>query len=113
MKFDCSGKVDETKIKGVKSIESILQEPFDKHVGTFEIPYLLKGLLDVDQINAIITWYIKWKLTEPVKTQTTCTIINVFGYHDGGKVIIAINMYKYLRNKGYDPEVVEQFLNKQ
>ena len=116
MEFDCtdkSAKVDVTKIKGVKTIESLLQEPFDKHIGTFEIPYSLKGLLDADQINAIVTWYLRWKFTEPVATQTTCTIINVFGYIDGTRSIIAINVYKYLRNQGYDPEVMERFLNKQ
>lgn len=116
MKFDCgnkSSKIDETKIKGVKTIESLLQEPFDKHIGTFEIPYSLKGILDADHINAIVTWYLKWKFTEPVKTQTTCTIINVFGYRGGTIAIIAINVYKYLRNQGYDHKVVERFLNKQ
>jgi hypothetical protein len=113
-KFNCadkSGKFDDTTIKGKMTIDSLLLQPFEKHVGSFEIPQLLKGLLEVDQINAIVSWYIKWKLTTPVEQQTTCTIIDEFGYIDGSKAIIAINLYKYLRKKAYEPNIVEKFLN--
>jgi len=107
-----TGGFDHTTIKGVRTIESLLEEPFDKHVGSFELPAIIKGLMDVDQINAIITWYVRWKLTSTVDKQTTCTVIDEFGYVGGTKAIIAINIYKYLRNKGYDPDFVEKFLNK-
>ncbi len=114
--IDCgkvSGGYDETLVVGSLSINDILHQPFDKHIGSFEIPNALTDLLNVDEINAVITWYYKWKLTEPVITQNTCTIKKLFGFYDGVRVIIAINLYKYLRNKGYDPDVMEQFLNKQ
>lgn len=115
-RFDCgknkSGKFDDTTIKGRRTIDSLLQQPFEKHIGSFEIPQLLKGLFDVDQINAIVSWYIRWKLTAPLDQQTTCTIIDEFGYIDGSKAIIAINLYKYLRKRGYDPNIIEKFLNK-
>jgi hypothetical protein len=94
------------------SIEQLLQKPFNKHIGSFEIPTDLKSILDVDEINAIISWYMSWKLTEPIETQNTCTIKTMFGVFDSVKVIIAINLYKYLRNKGYDPEIIDQFITK-
>lgn len=112
--FDCGkiiGSFDETTIKGERTLESLLQEPFEKHIGSFEIPHTLKGLMETDEFNAVISWYLKWKLTEPLDTQNTCTIKKVFGYNDGNRAIIAINLYKYLRNKGYDPEVMERFIN--
>lgn len=114
--IDCNkmfATFDETTIKGERSLESLLQEPFEKHIGSFEIPTSLKGLMDIDTFNAVISWYLKWKITEPMDTQNTCTIKKIFGHHDGSKAIIAINLYKYLRNKGYDPEVIEKFLNQQ
>lgn len=113
---DCghvTGSFAEDELVGEMKIEDLLQKPFDKHIGSFEIPSALKELFDVDQVNAVITWYLKWKLTEPIELQNTCTIKRVFGYYDGSRAIIAINLYKYLRNKGYDPEVIEKFLNKQ
>lgn len=114
--IDCNkmfATFDETTIKGERTLESLLQEPFEKHIGSFEIPTSLKGLMDIDTFNAVISWYLKWKITEPMDTQNTCTIKKVFGHYDGSKAIIAINLYKYLRNKGYDPEVIEKFLNQQ
>lgn len=107
-----SGNFDETKFKGSMSIEGLLQKPFEKHIGKFEMPSSLKDLFDVEHINAIITWYLRWKLVEHIDRQNTCTIFEKFGYHDGMKVIIAINLYKYLRNKGYDPEVIEKIITK-
>lgn len=101
---------DEKQYKGVISIDYLLQKPFDKHVGEFEIPFDLKGLFDISEINAIITWYLHWKIISNPKIQTTCTIYDIFGYDDGTKVIIAINLYKYLRNKDYDPDIVEEFI---
>lgn len=100
---------DEKQHNGTLSIEGLLQNGFEKHVGSFELPETIKALMTTDDINAIISWYLKWKLTEPISTQTTCTIINVFGYKDGIKAIVAINFFKYLRNKEYDPSIVEAF----
>lgn len=97
-------------ISNTLTIDQLLHLPFKQHVGSFEIPYLIKGLLSSDEINAIISWYIEWKLTSPPNTQNTCTINDLFGYDEGAKVIIAINLYKYLRNKGFDPDVVEEFI---
>jgi hypothetical protein len=113
---DCgeiSASFDETEIEGKMTILDLLQQPYDKHIGQFEIPTSLRDLFCADEVNAVITWYLNWKLTEPIETCNTCTIKKVFGFYDGTKVIIAINLYKYLRNKGYDPEVMEQFVNKQ
>lgn len=101
---------DEKKVKGVLKISSLLDKPFDKHLSNFELPYLIKGLLNIDEINAIITWYLRWKIISLPYKQNTCTINDIFGYDDGIKVIIAINLYKYLRNKGYDPDIVEEFI---
>jgi hypothetical protein len=87
---DCeklSGNFDETQHKGFRTLEDLLQLPFEKHVGGFEIPSMIKQILDIDQINASIDWYLKWKLTEPFETQNTCTIKNIFGYEDGLKII--------------------------
>ncbi len=114
--IDCgkiNGVFDERELKGHLKINDILQKPFEKFIGNFEIPSSLKDILDADRVNAVIAWYYEWKLVEHPDRQNTCTIKEIFGYYEGINVIIAINLYKYLRNKGYDPEVVEKFLNKQ
>lgn len=114
--IDCGkvdGLFDERELKGHIKIDDLLKKPFDKHIGNFEVPQSLRDILDGDRVNAIITWYYGWKLTEHPERQNTCTIKEIFGYYEGITVIIAINLYKYLRNKGYDPEVVEKFLNRQ
>ena len=108
-KLNSTKSFDEKTHKGTLNIEKLLQNGFEKHVGYFELPETIKVLVTIDDINAIISWYLKWKLTEPISTQTTCTIINVFGYKDGIKAIVAINFFKYLRNKEYDPSIVEAF----
>jgi hypothetical protein len=95
---------------GTLKISDLLQKPFEKHIGSFEIPFDIKQFLDADEINASITWYLNWKLSEPMETQNTCTIKKLFGFLDGTRVIIAINLYKYLRNKGYDPEIIDRFI---
>lgn len=105
--------IDETGIKGYLKIEDLLQKnDFEKLIGSFELPDSLKSIMTVDEVNAVVSWYLKWKLTEPLATQNTCTIKDTFGLEDGLKAIIAINFYKYLRNKGYDPQIVELFLTK-
>ena len=104
-----SDKFDETQHKGALSIEDLLQQGFEKHVGAFELPETIKSMMHVDDMNAIITWYLNWKLVSSIDQQTTCTIINIFGYKDGIKAIVAINFFKYLRNKSYDPTIVEAF----
>jgi len=106
---DLKGQFDETELKGEITVNELLQHSFDKHIGSFEIPSSLKTLFDIDEVNAIITWYLNWKLTYPINMQNTCVIKHLFGYYEGIKVIIAINLYKYLRNKDYDPDVVEKF----
>ncbi len=112
--FGSHKAVDEKDIIGKMSIEDLLQKnEFEKHVGSFELPSSITDVMDTDQVNACIDWYLKWKLSSPISQQNTCTIKDIFGYKDGVKVIIAINFYKYLRNKGYDPNVVEIFLKKQ
>ncbi len=113
MIIDCdklNGRFEETSIIGERTLTSLLEIPFEKHIGSFEIPQEIKGLLTIDEFNACIDWYLKWKLREPLETQNTCTIKKVFGSSDGDKVIVAINVYKYLRNKGYDPTVIEKFI---
>jgi len=43
--IDCNkmfATFDETTIKGERTLESLLQEPFEKHIGSFEIPHLSK-----------------------------------------------------------------------
>lgn len=105
-----TGTFSEDKIKGDITINDLLDNYFVHYVGGYEIPKSLSELLTVDDINAIITWYHRWRLNEPVATQTTCTIKSVFGYYDGMRVIIAINLFKYLRNKTYDPDVIEKIL---
>jgi len=110
---NCSGNsssISDKDIVGVLSIEDLLQKGFEKHVGSFEIPASVRDIVEVDEINAIITWYNHWKLTTPADLQNTCTIKDIFGYADAIKVVVAINFYKYLRNKGYDPDIVEKFL---
>jgi hypothetical protein len=106
--------IDEKDIKGILSIEDLLQKnDFEKHIGSFEIPSNVAAIMSIDEMNAVISWYLPWKLKTPFDKQNTCTIKDTFGWKDGLKAIIAINFYKYLRNKGYDPEVVEIFLSKQ
>ena len=107
--LNSSGKFDEDSHEGELSIEDLLQNKFDKHLGSFELPESIKDIMPVDEVNAIITWYLHWQLTSPISEQTTCTIINVFGKIEGTKAIIAINFFKYLRNKSYDPQIVEMF----
>ena len=102
---------NETELVGEISIEDLLQSSFEKHIGSFEIPSSLKTLFSIDEVNAIITWYLHWKLTSPPNTQNTCYIKELFGYNDGMKVIIAINLYKYLRTKEYDPYIIEKFIS--
>lgn len=112
---DCGhgAAIDEKLVKGKQSIEDLLQRnDFEKHIGSFELPDNVKSIMSTDEVNAVISWYLKWKLTEPLAKQNTCTIKDTFGWEDGLKAIIAINFYKYLRNKGYDPQVVELFLAK-
>ncbi len=106
--------ISQRDIVGTLSIEDLLQKnDFEKHVGSFELPHTITSIIDVDMFNAVVSWYLKWKISEPLANQTTCTIIRVFGYKDAIKAIVAINFYKYLRNKGYDPDIVEQFLKLQ
>lgn len=107
-----SSTFDETQENGFISINDLLQKPFEKFIGSFEIPEVLKEIVSADEVNASIDWYLSWKLREPIETQNTCTIKRIFGYTDGIRVIISINLYKYLRNKDYDPEVVEKFISK-
>jgi len=107
--LNSSGKFDEDTHEGELRIEDLLQKKFDKHLGSFELPDSIKDIMTVDDINAVITWYLHWQLTSPVAEQTTCTIINVFGKIEGTKAIVAINFFKYLRNKSYDPTIVEMF----
>ena len=110
---DCiklTGSFDDTNIVGEITIVSLLDNPFEKHIGSFEIPLELKNLMSIDEFNACIDWYLKWKIREPLETQNTCTIKKVFGTIDGDRMIIAINLYKYLRNKGYDISVIEKFI---
>ena len=114
--FDCgkaSVKFDESQVRGDLSISALLQQPFEKHIANFEIPLSLRDLFDADHVNAIITWYLSWKLTEAIERQNTCTIVYRFGQKEGLKVIIAINLYKYLRHKAYDPDIIEKFVSKQ
>ena len=114
--LDCgkvSTRFDESQVRGDLSIDGLLQQSFEKHIAGFEIPLSLRDLLDADRVNAIITWYLGWKLTEHPDKQNTCTIIYRFGQKDGLKVIIAINLYKYLRHKAYDPDIIEKFIAKQ
>lgn len=111
--IDCdklNGRFEETSIVGEITISSLLEQPFEKHIGSFEIPQELKELMSLDEFNACIDWYLKWKLREPIETQNTCTVKKVFGAYDGDRTIIAINLYKYLRNKGYDPTVIQKFI---
>lgn len=107
--LNSSGKFDEDLHEGSLSIEDLLQKKFDIYLGAFELPDSIKDIMPIDEVNAIITWYLHWQLTSPVAEQTTCTIINTFGKLDGTKAIISINFFKYLRNKSYDPEIVEMF----
>ena len=108
-----STSIDEKDIVPTITIEDLLQKnDFEKHLGSFELPSSVSSIMTIDEVNAVVSWYLRWKLTSPIDQQTTCTIKNIFGWEDGLKVIIAINFYKYLRNKGYDPEVVELFLTK-
>lgn len=108
------GSNEEINWVGLLSINDLLQKKFEKYIGNFEIPLSLKDILNVDEINASVDWYVSWKLTEPIETQNTCTIKKLFGFYDGTRVIIAINLFKYLRNKGYDPDIIEKFvINKQ
>ena len=108
-----SKAIDEKDIVPTITIEDLLQKnDFEKHLGSFELPSSVSSIMTIDEVNAVVSWYLRWKLTSPIDQQTTCTIKNIFGWEDGLKVIIAINFYKYLRNKGYDPEVVELFLTK-
>lgn len=105
--------IDEKDVKGFLKIEDLLQKnDFEKHIGSFELPSSVAAIMTIDEVNAVVSWYLKWKLTTPLDKQTTCTIKDTFGWEDGLKAIIAINFYKYLRNKGYDPQVVELFLTK-
>jgi hypothetical protein len=92
------------------SISDLLKNNFEKYVATFEMSETLKGFLDIDEINAIIHWYNQWKLTTPIEKQTTCTIKDIFGT-DAIKVIVSINFWKYLRNKDYDPEIIEKIIS--
>jgi hypothetical protein len=108
-KLNSTKKFDEEAHNGELSIENLLQNKFNKHLGAFELPDSIKNIMTVDDVNAIITWYLHWQLTSPVSEQTTCTIINIFGKFEGTKVIVAINFFKYLRNKSYDPTIVEMF----
>ncbi len=108
-KLNTSNKFDETQHKGSLSIEDLLHNKFDKHIGTFELPESIKSIMTADDMNAIVSWYLQWKLVTPIAEQTTCTIVNTFGYTDGIKAIVAINFFKYLRNKDYDPAIVEAF----
>lgn len=118
---DCGNKVlgshkatAEQDFKGILKIEDLLQKnDFEKHVGSFELPSSLSAIMTVDEVNAVVDWYLKWKLSTPLDQQNTCIVKDTFGLPDGLKAIIAINFYKYLRNKEYDPEVVEIFLTKQ
>ena len=117
---DCSEKyfgshktINEEDIIPTITLEELLQKNrFEKHIGSFELPSSILDIMTVDEVNASISWYLEWKLTSPVSEQNTCTIKRLFGPQNGLKVIIAINFYKYLRNKSYDPEVVELFLTK-
>jgi len=106
--LDCgelhSKSIKEEDIIGVLSVQSLLQQPFETHVGLFELPESIKQILHIDEINAIITWYLKWKLTEPIATQNTCTIRKVFGYTDSIRIIVAINFYKYVRSELHRPK---------
>lgn len=108
-KLNTSKTFDETQHQGSLSIEDLLHLGFEKHIGAFELPESIKALMTVDDMNAVVSWYLKWKLSEPITTQTTCTIVNTFGYKDGLRAIVAINFFKYLRNKDYDPAIVEAF----
>jgi len=98
-------------INGVEylTIEQLLHKPFDKHIAGFEIPDDIKDLLDVDMINAVITWYLKWKIIEHPNNQHTCMIKELFN-DDWYLVVMSINLYKYLRNKTYDPNVINSLL---
>jgi len=103
--------IEEKDIKPILTIEELLQKnDFEKHISLFELPSSIKEIMTIDEVNAAISWYFKWKLITPISEQNTCTIKKIFGLHDGLKIIIAVNFYKYLRNKEYDPEIVEMFL---
>lgn len=101
---------DDTKLTGYMGIKDLLQKPYDKHISDFEIPVGLRDLFDASTVNTIITWYLNWKLIEHIDRQNTCTIKEIFGYNDGTIIIIAINLYKYLRHKAYDPEIIGKFV---
>ena len=101
---------DTSLLIGEISIDDLLHGKYEKHIGSFEIPFSLKEILTADDVNASVSWYLTWKLREPFETQNTCTIRRLFGEFDGTRVIIAINLYKYLRNKGYDPNIIERFV---
>lgn len=106
--------IDEKDMIGEMTIEDLFSKGIpEKHVASFEVPDSVKNVLNVDEINAVVSWYHLWKLTSPIADQTTCGIKKTFGYKDGIRAIIAINFYKYLRNLGYDPNVVEYFLKTQ
>lgn len=111
--FGAHNSIKDEDIKGYMSITDLLQKnDFTKHIGSFELPSAVKDIMTIDEVNAVISWYLNWKLISPISEQTTCTIKNIFGFDDGLKAIIAINFYKYLRNNGYDPQIVEIFLTK-
>jgi len=102
--------IKDIDIVGYQTINDLLQKPFDTYIGSFEVPQGIKDLMDIDQINSVIEWYLHWKLTSPIAQQNTCTIKDIFGDVESIKVIVAINLYKYLRNKGYEPQIMEIFL---
>ncbi len=114
--MDCPefGKaIKDEDIVGNTTIEDLLQSGFEKHVGTFEIPQTILSIMNGDEFNASVNWYLQWKLRVPINKQNTCTILTTFGYKEAQRVIIAINFYKYLINNLDDPNIVEIFLNKQ
>jgi len=89
------------------SIET-LPNSKDTHIASFEVPNEIKNLMDINRMNAIIDWYLNWKLTTPLDEQNTCRIKDLFGEEEAIKCIIIINLWKYLRGKGYDPDVIEK-----
>lgn len=91
------------------TIASLLDKKPESILYSYEIPRELLQIFDIDMLNAVIGWYQKWKLVTPPEMATTCMIGYLFS-DEAPLVIIMINLYKYLRGLGYDPDIVEKGL---
>ena len=94
-------KVDPKVTKKIKLEELVKGKKYRTYIKKEQIPIEIINYyetFDINEMNAVIEWYLWFKKNEKKEHQNTCRVRDYFG-DDADKVIFYINLFKFISKK--------------